>query len=156
MDYVQMGPEDYAPFHELACAYYREGEDADTPQEEMDAFIASLFEMVRSHEIEGCFARIGEKTIGFALWAVDAEGFRFSEMPGFGTILEIGLAKDYRASGLGKAFVAHIERAFLEKDITRCYVSAYGPAQTFWARCGYRENGKKASNGLPMMVKELH
>jgi len=155
MDYIEICENDYNAFHELASAYYREGEDADTPQEEIDAFIRFLFDKVVNHEINGCIAKDGCACVGFALWGVDAEGFEFSEIPGFGTILEIGFIPSYRAKGNGKELVLFIERCLGKKGINNCYVSAYGPAQKFWSNCGYVENGKEASNGLPIMVKAI-
>ncbi len=155
MDYIQIEKKDYDRFHALMNAYYREGEDKDTPQDEIDAFIQFLFEKVTDHTIEGCFAKVGEIFIGFALWAVDTEDFAYSEMPGLGTIMEIGLIPSYRSSGLGKEFVLHIENSLRTKEVRQCYISAYGPAQNFWTHCGYAENGMKASNGLPIMVKDL-
>jgi ribosomal protein S18 acetylase RimI-like enzyme len=76
-------------------------------------------------------------------------------MPGFGTILEIGLIPSYRASGLGRNLVTYIENSLQKNKIAQCYVSAYGPAQKFWESCGYVENGSKASNGLPIMIKTI-
>ena len=154
MEFVGISKKDYELFHRLADAYYREGEDKDTSQEEVDGFIRFLFEKVVSGEIEGCFAKLGEESIGFSLWAVDTADFAFSEMPGFGTILEIGIMGSYRSSGYGKALVSFVEKRLSEKA-EMCYVSAYGPAQKFWMRCGYKENGKTASNGLPIMVKTI-
>ena len=155
MDYIGIGENDYREFYELANAYQREGEDADTPQEEIDAFIRFLFDKVDNHEINGCIAKDGCACVGFALWGVDAEGFEFSEIPGFGTILEIGFIPSYRAKGNGKELVSYIESRFSQKGINNCYVSAYGPAQKFWSNCGYVENGKVASSGLPIMVKSI-
>ena len=155
MDYIEICENDYSAFHELANAYYREGEDADTPQEEIDIFIRLMFDKVINNEIYGCFVKDEHKYIGFALWAVDTEDFAFREMPGFGTILEIGLIPSYRASGLGKNLVTYIENSLQKNQIAQCYVSAYGPAQKFWASCGYVENGSKASNGLPIMIKTI-
>ena len=155
MEYCAFSPEDYAVFRELANAYYREGEDADTPQEQVDAFIRFLFERVMDREISGCLAKDGSAYAGFAMWGVDKEGFAFSEMPGWGTILEIGLIPEYRACGQGKAFVAFIENCLRSANVQRCYVSAYGPAQGFWAHCGYTDSGKKAGSGLTIMIKSL-
>lgn len=155
MEYPEIRERDYDVFHELADAYYREGEDEKTPQDEVDAFIRFMFDKVLSGEINGCFAKDGKGYIGFALWAIDTGDFGFSELPGFGTILEIGLIKSHRASGLGKEFVSYIENRLRGKNIEHCYVSAYGPAQKFWAHCGYAENGRKANNGLPIMVKAI-
>ena len=155
MEYVQIGEHDYSAFHKLADAYYREGEDAHTPQETIDSFIRMMFDKVIGREISGCFAKDGDTYIGFALWAVDTEDFAFREMPGFGTILEIGLIPSYRALGLGKKLVAYVETDLRKSKIAQCYVSAYGPAQKFWASCGYAPNGKTASNGLPLMLKTI-
>lgn len=155
MDYLEIREEDYDAFHALANAYYREGEDADTPQEVMDSFVRLMFDNVINREFSGCFVKDGHEYVGFALWAVDTEDFAFSEMPGYGTILEIGLIPSYRSCGLGKKLVAHVENSLRESEMTQCYVSAYGPAQKFWTSCGYKENGSKASNGLPIMIKTI-
>ncbi|MGM9669862.1 MAG: GNAT family N-acetyltransferase [Faecousia sp.] len=155
MDYLEISKNDYDIFHELANAYYREGEDENTPQEEVDSFIRIMFEKVMNREIEGCFAKAESTYIGFSLWTIDTEEFEFSELPGCGTILEIGLIASYRSSGLGREFVFFIEKSLRRKNVKQCYVSAYGPAQKFWSHCGYADNGKKASNGLPIMVKTI-
>lgn len=155
MEYIEIGQDDYEAFHSLACAYYREGEDSDTPQDEIDRFISYMFEMVTSHTIEGFFAKSGNDCIGFALWAVDSEYFEFSEMPGLGTIMEIGLISSCRNRGFGRKLVRHIEKILLGKGIKQCYVCAYGPAQKFWTHCGYVENWMTASNELPIMVKDI-
>jgi ribosomal protein S18 acetylase RimI-like enzyme len=155
MECVKIGEHDYGEFHGLTNSYYREGEDENTPQEVIDSFVRLMFDKVINNEIYGCFVKDEHKYIGFALWAVDTEDFAFSEMPGFGTILEIGLIPSYRASGLGKNLVTYIENSLQKNQIAQCYVSAYGPAQKFWASCGYVENGSKASNGLPIMIKTI-
>ena len=155
MDYLKIGQQDRKLFHQLLNAYYREGEDENTPQEEIDGFIDLLFSKVVSREIDGCFAMTDGTCAGFALWAKDTEDFPFSEIPGMGTILEIGLIPARRSSGLGKELVAFIESDLLARGITGCYVSAYGPAQKFWRHCGYAENGKTAGSGLPIMVKTI-
>lgn len=155
MECLEICESDYDAFHELANGYYREGEDANTPQEEIDAFIRFLFDKVVHKEINGCFAKEGDGYLGFAIWAVDAEDFAFSQIPGFGTILEIGILPSHRGSGVGKELVRYIEMHFRSQNIKHCYVSAYGPAQKFWWRCGYAGNGQKANNGLLIMVKEI-
>lgn len=155
MDYIEISENDFITFHELANAYYREGEDADTPQEEIDIFIRFLFEKVIHCEINGYFAKDKNACVGFALWGLDSEDFEFSEIPGFGTILEIGFIPPYRAKGNGKEFVSHIEKCFSESNVKNCYVSAYEPAQKFWTHCGYVACGKTARNGLPVLTKSI-
>ena len=156
MEYIEICENDYDTFHKLATAYYREGEDIDTPEDEIDAFINFIFEKAVNHEINGYIVKDGDIYVGFALWGIDSDGFDFSEMAGFGTILEIGFIPEYRSKGNGKELVAYIEGHFLKNNVKNCYVSAYGPAEKFWESCGYTANGKIASNGLPIMVKELN
>ena len=155
MDYRDIRREDRDVFHDLMRAYYREGEDADTPQEELDAFISLLFGKVIDGEIRGCIATDAGNAVGFALWAEDTETFTFSQMPGLGTILEIGLIPSYRGSGYGKALAAHVEDWFATQWIRQCYVCAYAPARAFWERCGYVDCGRTGSNGLPILVKTI-
>ena len=155
MEYLEICETNYDIFHQMACAYYREGEDRDTPQDEIDTFIRYLFDLVNRKEIQGHLAWDGHLHVGFALWTIDTGDFPFSELPGYGTILEIGIAPSYRASGLGREFVAFIEESLRRKNAVRCYISAYGPAMKFWKHCGYSEKGQTAKNGLPVMVKVL-
>ena len=155
MRYTEIPEKDYPVFHSLACAYYREGEDAETPQEELDGFIRLLFGMLTQGEIRGCFALEGEEQAGFALWASDTEDFAFSQLPGHGTILEIGLIPRFRRSGRGREFVLHLEECMKKAGLEQFYVCAYGPAQIFWQRLGYSPNGSIAENGLPILTKTI-
>ena len=155
VEYSEITQNDYPVFHGLLNPYYREGEDAQTPQEEIDGFIRLLFDMVTEGKLFGCFAKDGDEPVGFCLWTVDTRDFAFSQMPGYGTILEIGITPACRAAGRGKALVSYAEDWLRRKGVNQCYVSAYGPAQDFWTRCGYLDSGKKAQNDLPIMVKNL-
>ena len=155
MDYPEIRECDYDIFHSLANAYYREGADESTPQAEVDSFIRFLFGKVISGELRGCFAKTGQTCIGFALWALDTEDFAFSQLPGYGTILEIGLIPSCRGAGRGKELVTHVERCLRREQATQCYVCAYDPAQPFWRRCGYIPSGQTATNGLPIMTKPI-
>ena len=155
MNVLEISDRDYIHFYDLANAYYREGEDASTPQEQIDQFISFLFDKIVSQEIHGYFVKEDQAYIGFALWALDTEDFAFSEIPGFGTILEIGIQSPYRGCGYGRKLVGFIEQFLSNQGISECYVSAYGPAQKFWSHMGYAESGATASNGLPIMVKSI-
>ena len=155
MRYSEISQQDYDSFHRLATAYYREGEDADTPQETLDSFIRFLFDKLTLGEIHGFFAKEGDAPAGFALWALDTENFAFSEMPGRGTILEIGLLPEYRGQGQGGEFVRFLEENLRKAGAEQCYVCAYGPAQGFWTRRGYAPSGKIAANGLPILIKSI-
>ena len=88
--------------------------------------------------------------MGFVLWNVDSEDSPFSQKPGFGTILEIGVRKNVRRAGIGRKLV-NLAEDLMRTD--RFYVCAYGPAQMFWSRLGYEFSGETAENGLPIMVK---
>jgi len=155
IEFTEINVNNFSVFHELMNDYYREGEDEGTEQEVIDSFIKLLFDKVTGREIDGCIVKENGEVLGFALWAVDREGFDFSEIPGYGTILEIGIVKQYRNRGYGVKLESYIENKLLEKGITDCYVSAFGPAQEFWTRCGFADSEKTADNGLPIMIKEI-
>ena len=149
MEFVDVRNSDYGVFHDLMNEYYREGEDAGTPQSEIDGFIRYLFDLCRDGKIEGSIAS-GDKPKGFVLWNVDAEDGVFSRKPGFGTILEIGVCKDARGKGIGRMLAAFAES---QMKVDRYYVCSYGPAEAFWRKCGYTFSGELAENGLKIMVK---
>ena len=139
----------HAIFHHLLTDYYRDGEDASTPQEELDAFIELLFDLCQKNIISGGIA-CADSPIGFVLWGIDTDNFPFSNKPGFGTILEIGIIPTMRGMGHGQQLVAYAENAMGNRQH---YVCAYGPAETFWCKCGYRETSQLAANGLKIFVK---
>lgn len=140
---------DYAQFHHLLTEYYRDGADADTPQEAIDGVIRYLFDLYAQDDISGCIAWEGEP-VGFALWQLDTPDSPFSQKPGWGTILEIGLTPKFRGRGYGSALVCHAENAVQAQNR---YVCAYGPAEGFWKKCGYRDSGELATNGLKLFIK---
>lgn len=103
--------------------------------------------------IEGKFISLDEKIIGFVLWMIDRKESDFSEVPEYGTFLEIGLETTIRLQGIGMQVVAHIENIMKEKGAEGFYITAYGPASEFWEKCGYINTHKKASNDLFLYVK---
>ena len=142
--------ENHDTFHSLMEPYYREGADADTPQEELDAFISYLYGLVQDGTISGCIACAGEP-VGICLWWIDSEELPFSNKPGWGTILEMGLIPVCRGMGWGRELA---EYALSQMDVSNFYVCAYGPAEAFWKKCGYEDVGEIASNGLKLLVQE--
>ena len=155
MEFIDLHPHDRETFRHLALEYYRDGEDAKTPLDTITAFIDSLFELAMTGTISGFLAVEEATAVGFALFGLDTADFPFSQMPGLGTILEIGLTPVCRGAGYGQKMVHFIEERLRDLGATQCYVSAYGPAQTFWAHCGYEETGLTADNGLPILIKNI-
>ena len=155
INYPGISNGDYDTFHSLLTCYYREAEDKDTPQEDIDAFIRLLFDKILSGDIGGCFAVVNHCPAGFALWMIDTAQSEFSEISGFGTILEIGLEKEFRNRGIGISLACFAERQMTASGVDGLYVCAYGPAQGFWLKCGYREYKRIAKNGLPILIKEI-
>ena len=149
MEFLDIQDVSYDIFHGLLNEYYREGEDADTPQAEIEAFIKYLHELCHSGKISGAVC-VDEKPVGFVLWNLDVADGAFSNKPGFGTILEIGVSGSARKAGIGRKLV---ELAESRMDTDRFYICAYGQAQDFWSRCGYAPSGETAENGLPIMTK---
>lgn len=149
MEFLDIQNVSYDTFHELLNGYYRDGEDADTPQSQIDEFIAYLHDLCLSAQICGCIA-CDRDPVGFVLWTVDSADGVFSQKPGYGTILEIGIIQTKRAMGIGKELAAYAESRMMTG---RYYVCAYGPAEHFWSRCGYVYSGEVAENGLKIMVK---
>lgn len=145
-----------AVFHELMVDYYRDAEDLDTPQAEIDGFIGQLFGLIASKSIGGRLVYAeGDTAAGFVLWMIDRAESDFSEMPGYGTILEIGLKESYRHQGIGKAIVDFAEARMKQAAAAGFYVLAYGPAQAFWRRRGYSESHRTGTNGLPLLTKPV-
>ena len=153
MEFKDLHRDDYPVFHKLLTAYYRDGEDADTEQAVLDSFIENLFSMVMEGRIQGMFMLLNGEVIGFALWMIDTADGIFSEIPGYGTFLEIGIRPAFRGNGLGFQAVAHAEARMKLSGAAHFYVSVYPPAAGFWTKCGYVKSGETASNGLHIYKK---
>lgn len=152
LKFVDVRDSDYEEFHNLLNDYYRDGADANTPQSEIDGFIRYLFDLCHEQKICGCIAR-EVNPVGFVLWSIDSADGAFSQKPGFGTILEIGVRGDSQGKGIGGLLV---EYAQFRMNMDQYYVCAYGPAEAFWAKCGYSFSGETAENGLKIMIKGDH
>lgn len=141
--------------HSLMTEYYRDAEDRDTPQEEIDEFIKMLCDMLEEKSIGGRLVYLNTEAVGFLLWMIDQLDSPFSEVPGNGTILEIGLASRYRHCGYGKELVDYAEEQMMKEGANGFYVLAYGPAHDFWNQCGYYDSKRKGKNNLPLLTKAL-
>ena len=145
--------ENHVSFEALMIAYYQEGEDADTPIETIKDFIDSLYQMIGSGSIDGAMVKHDGQYEGFCLWMKDDAHSDFSEIPGYGTILEIGVSPESRKKGMGIELVQYAEAQMKKAGAEHFYVSAYEPAESFWERCGYEKTERVAQNGLPVFVK---
>lgn len=148
IEYKKLQRYDYPVFRELMTAYYRDGEDAETEQSVLDSFIADLFSMVTEDKIQGCFMFSDETLLGFVLYMIDTPGCAFSEIPNYGTFLEIGIVPSMRGKGYGAQAVADIERQMRQEGAEHFYVTAYPLAAGFWTKRGYTKTEDVASNGL--------
>ena len=150
MRFVSVAETEYPLFHRLMNDYYREGEDAQTPQDELDGFIRMLYDFCAQGKIMGAVA-YDSVPVGFVLWNIDSSDGVFCQKPGFGTILEIGICPEFRRKNLGTQLVKH---AIDQMPVTDHYVCAYGPAETFWRHCGFWDSNEIGSNGLKIYVRQ--
>lgn len=144
----------YERLEALMIPYFRDGEDADTPIDEICEFIEALYHMAERNEISGAILSVDGVDAGFVLFMQDRADSDFSELVGYGTILEIGLAPDFKGKGLGRTLVRHAESELEAIGIDEYYVSAYGPAQSFWLHMGYEPTARLAHNGLELHIKK--
>ena len=150
MKFVPMDQTEYPLFHQLLNDYYRDGEDAETAQNEIDGFIGYLYDLCTEGKIAGAVAW-DDAAVGFVVWTVDTPDGVFSQRPGCGTILEIGVQEAYQGRGAGRKLVDHALGRMKNMDY---YVCAYGPAESFWKKCGFRDSGEIAENGLRIYLRD--
>lgn len=99
IDFNEITRNNYDSFVELLVEYYRDGEDSETDLDTIKGFIDQLFDLVERGKIAGRIVNRGDEFVGMCLWMNDTTEKDFSEMPGYGTILEIGVRKGYREGG---------------------------------------------------------
>lgn len=154
MTFQAIGKDNYDTLLDMMVRYYRNAEDADTPIYEIVSFIRYLFDLIQQEKLYGVVA-YAPSPVGFVLWMRDSEALPFSELPGLGSIVEIGIEADVRHQGYGRALVAHAEQNMRLLGVEGFYVSAYGPAEAFWHACGFCDTGHFARNHLPLLAKPL-
>ncbi|MDF2868688.1 MAG: Acetyltransferase domain [Anaerocolumna sp.] len=142
-------------FHKLMLDYYREGCDENTPQNILDDFIISLYNNIVTKSMYGRLIELDKKIIGFVIWMIDVDGNDYSEMPGYGTIAEIGIKAEYRNQGIGKKIVLFAEKKMMEMGVKGFYVTVYEPATKFWSNCGYTNTHNKGNNNLEIYSKKV-
>ena len=149
MNYASAKHTPFPLFHQMLSAYYRDGDDAETVQSEIDGFVELLYNLCQEDKIMGSFAYDHDIPIGFVLYNLDTPNGAFNQKPGYGTILEIGVSYEFRGRGYGQWLVNHARHQLTGVDF---YVCAYGPAEYFWEKCGFHDSGEIAENGLKIYV----
>ena len=152
MRFLSVTETEYPLIHSLMNDYYREGEDSQTSQDEIDGFIQYLYDLCLQGKIMGAVA-FETTPVGFVIWNIDTPEGAFCQKPGFGTILEIGINREFRHRGFGRKIA---EYALSMIAVLDYYVCAYGPAEAFWTKYGFRDSGEIAENGLKIYVRHDH
>ena len=155
LEYINIDTSNYEIMLCQMTDYYRNAEDADTPQQEIEDFIHMLFDMIQLGSIRGKLLYYDNVAVGFVLWGIDKEDDMFCEMPGYGTILEICVNEDCRMNGIGTAAVNYAEADMLNNGAKGLYVLAHPDAQGFWQRLGYIDSGNIGGNKLPVCIKAI-
>jgi GNAT superfamily N-acetyltransferase len=57
------------------------------------------------------------------------------------------LEKEFRNLGIGTSLAGFVEQRMTAGGADGLYVCAYGPAQGFWIKCGYRDSKRIAKTG---------
>lgn len=153
IDYINISKDNYNIFYDLMLEYYRDGEDSNTPQHIIDAFIKQQFNMIVEDKTQGKLISVNHEIVGFIIWMIDEKSSDYSIIPGYGTILEVGLVKNFRNKGIGKIVVKYAEKQMFLKEVNNFYVTVYNPAKIFWESCGYIKTEKIAFNGLQIYKK---
>ena len=154
-EFKDINQENFKLFHDFMNDYYRDGEDADTSQDEIDRFIKKLFDLIQEKLMFGVLSYYNNIFIGIVIWMKDSRNQDFSVMPGYGTIAEIGIIPSMRKKGLGCVLVDYAEKELIKLNIKGIYVTAYGPALNFWKKQGYMQSEEVTSKGLPILIKYL-
>lgn len=154
-EFKDINQENFKLFHDFMNDYYRDGEDSDTSQDEIDRFIKKLFDLIQEKLMFGALSYYNNIFIGIVIWMKDSRNQDFSVMPGYGTIAEIGIIPSMRKKGLGCVLVDYAEKELIKLNIKGIYVTAYGPALNFWKKQGYMQSEEATSKGLPILIKYL-
>lgn len=139
----------------LLFNYYKDGEDADTPDDIVNDFIKYIVKLIYSNKLNCRILNHEGTYIGFIIWFKDEVGHEFSELPGYWSIAEIGIKKEYRNKHFGIKLVNYVEKNVKGNDAASFYITAYSPFKNFWEKIGFKDIGLKGNNNLPIMVKEL-
>lgn len=154
-EFKQLKEENFKVFHDFMSDYYKDGEDSDTPQDEIDMFIKKLFSLIQEKIMYGVSAYLNDIFIGVVIWMKDTKEHEFSVIPEYGTIAEIGVIQSMRNRGVGCVLVDYAEREIIKLNIDKVYVIAYEEALSFWKKRGYKQSVQLKSKGLPVLIKKL-
>ena len=137
---------------EMMMAYY---EKYDFVKEELrEEVCQTYYDKVQKKEIMGNICLYGDTPIGFAFYRLDTEEWADSQLPGYGRVLEMGIAVKHHKKGFGKKILRFIEDELFHLKAEGIYVLGKGERTKFFTQQGYEHNGKYTEEHLPFLVME--
>ncbi|MFR5889948.1 MAG: hypothetical protein ACLUFM_03090 [Lachnospiraceae bacterium] len=131
MKTVPVTKEQFPVFHRLLTDYYRDGEDAQTPQEELDGFIEMLFELRTKGAVSGCIA-YEKDALGFIIYGLDTKDFVFKQA----RLRRSGSGSFHPRAAAAWASARKIRRR--GDGLRKYYVCAYDRGELL-EKCSYRD-----------------
>lgn len=148
-----IGPENRLFLKNLMLDYYRVS-DPDESDAMLEAYADTLLELLDAEVLDCRLALEDSTPIGFTIFTKDRKGTDFTELPGYGTIMELFVLPEYRHKGIGTHMVEEAEALLRQKNILGCYICAHESSAPFWAKLGYADSGEKGTNDLPLWIKK--
>lgn len=132
-------------------AFFALLEECDVAQER----IRELYALTMADKVRARLCRLGAKPIGFITYMRDVEDAPFSQLPGHGTILNVGLTEAMRGQALSDKLIAYAEDDLRLSRVDGLYVTATKELIPFWQKHGYEKTNRLSTDYLPLLVKPV-
>lgn len=149
---LNMTAENQPALHDLMLDYYRAA-DSESGDMVLDAYVETLLDLVNAQVLDCRLADQDGAALGFAIFTKDRKGTDFTEMPGYGTIMELYVLPEYQRRGIGTQLAQEAEKLLREQDVKGFYICAYEAANGFWEKLGYKDSGEVGTNEQALWIK---
>jgi len=155
--FVNAVEDKYAFFPMMKWYYTRETIASANNQDAIEKYVDNIYHLLENGKLLGSIAYDENIPVGIVIYRIDREKEEtsYSVLPGYGSIVNIGLIDAYRHRGLGNEIVAYVESVLKEKGVKNMYVCSSGPSDKFWKENKFSFNGKASPSGQSILEKEI-
>lgn len=143
----------HEPFAALVADYFIRELESDIPE---DIVRGKLMELIlkqwEQQILHIAIALEDGSPVGFSIYQIDTPKSDWCKREGWGFIREFYVSPGHRKQGIGSALAEYSDIHLRQLGAAQIYLTSDN-AIPFWLRCGYRDSGEQASNGLNILEK---
>ncbi len=147
-------PENYKILKDMMRAMYKET-SGNASEDEIEKQILQFFDLLQEGKIKARLSRKGSTYMGFIFYMKDEKNTPYTQISGYGTVLQLGVLPKYRTSGIGTLMLKYAEDELKFLNIEGYYVRVTDENKDFFKKQGYQKTRYFDENNCAIYKKSV-